>query len=149
MAIVVDAEDRENEGDFICAAEKITPSGINFLLKYGRGRICAAVLPEVADRLDLPLMVQRQPDSHRTAFTITIDHRSSKTGITAAERATTIAALIDPKTVPNDFYRPGHVDPLIAKAGRGASPRGSHRSVRRPGTDGRTGPFGCALRDPR
>lgn len=117
MAIVLDAEDRENEGDFICAAEKITPSGINFMLKYGRGRICAAVLHEVADRLDLPLMVQRQPDSHRTAFTITIDHRTSKTGITAAERATTIRAMIDPQSVPSDFYRPGHVDPLIAKEG--------------------------------
>jgi 3,4-dihydroxy 2-butanone 4-phosphate synthase/GTP cyclohydrolase II len=117
MVIVLDAEDRENEGDFICAAEMITPSGINFLLKYGRGRMCAAVLPEVAERLDLPLMVQRQPDSHRTAFTITIDHHSSKTGITAAERAKTISALIDPKTRPSDFSRPGHVDPLIAKEG--------------------------------
>lgn len=117
MAVVLDAEDRENEGDFICAAEKIAPSGINFMSKYGRGRICAAVLPDVAERLDLPLMVQRQPDSHRTAFTITVDHRSSKTGITAAERATTIRALIDSESVPNDFFRPGHVDPLIAKEG--------------------------------
>lgn len=117
MVIVLDAEDRENEGDFICAAEKITPQGVNFLLKHGKGRICVALLPEVADRLDLPLMIHRQPDSFRTAFTVTVDHKSIKTGITAAERATTIQALIDPKSQVNDFIRPGHVDPLIAKEG--------------------------------
>jgi 3,4-dihydroxy 2-butanone 4-phosphate synthase/GTP cyclohydrolase II len=117
MAIVVDAEDRENEGDFICAAEKITPQGINFMLKHARGRICTAILPDVADRLDLPLMISRQPDSFRTAFTITVDHKTNKTGITAKERATTIQAIIDPESVPNDFRRPGHVDPLIAKEG--------------------------------
>ncbi len=117
MVIVVDAENRENEGDFVCAAEKITPQGINFMLKHARGRICTAILPEVADRLDLPLMISRQPDSYRTAFTITVDHESNKTGITAQERATTIQALIDPQSRPNDFRRPGHVDPLIAKEG--------------------------------
>ncbi len=117
MVIVLDAEDRENEGDLICAAEKITPQGINFLLKYGKGRICTAILPDVADRLDLPLMVHRQPDGHRTAFTITIDHYSSKTGITAAERAKTIRAMLDPRSRPDDFLRPGHVDPLVAKEG--------------------------------
>ncbi len=117
MVIVLDSEDRENEGDFICAAEKITAKGINFLLKFGKGRICAPVLPEVAERLDLPLMISRHPDSYRTAFTITIDHRSSKTGITAAERAQTIRALIDPRSIPADFLRPGHVDPLVAKEG--------------------------------
>ena len=117
MVIVLDAEDRENEGDLICAAEKITPSGINFLLKFGKGRICVPVLQEVAQQLDLPPLVSRHPDSYRTAFTITIDHRSVKTGITAAERATTIHALIDPTAVPDDFMRPGHVDPLIAKEG--------------------------------
>ena len=117
MVIVLDAEDRENEGDLICAAEKITPSGINFMLKFGKGRICVPVLQEVAQQLDLPLMVSRHPDSYRTAFTITVDHRSAKTGITAAERATTIRALICPTSVPADFVRPGHVDPLIAKEG--------------------------------
>ncbi|HEY6565509.1 MAG TPA: 3,4-dihydroxy-2-butanone-4-phosphate synthase [Pirellulaceae bacterium] len=117
MAIVLDAEDRENEGDFICAAEKISSAGINFLLKFGKGRICASVLPDIAERLDLPLMVSRQPDSYRTAFTVTVDHKTSKTGITAAERTTTIRALLDPKSVPSDFLRPGHVDPLVAKEG--------------------------------
>ena len=117
MVIVLDDEDRENEGDFICAAEKVTPQGINFLLKHGKGRICVSILPEVAKRLDLPLMVQHQPDSFRTAFTITVDHVSSKTGITASERARTIEALIDPKTTIPDLVRPGHIDPLIAKEG--------------------------------
>ena len=117
MVIVLDAENRENEGDLICAAEKVTPQGINFMLKYGKGRICTAILPDVAQRLDLPRLVHRQPDSLRTAFTMTIDHVSTKTGITAAERATTIQAMLDPAAEPDDFLRPGHVDPLIAKEG--------------------------------
>ncbi len=117
MVIVLDDEDRENEGDFICAAEKITPQGVNFLLRNGRGRICVAVLPDISERLELPLMVHSRPDSFRTAFTVTVDHGSVKTGITAAERATTIQALIDPRSRPGDFVRPGHVDPLIAKEG--------------------------------
>lgn len=115
MVIVIDDEDRENEGDLICATESIDAKKINFMLKYGKGRICVAILPEIAERLDLPLMSHRQPDSHRTAFTITIDHHTVKTGITANERATTIQALVDSKTRPADFLRPGHVDPLIAK----------------------------------
>lgn len=117
MVIVLDDEDRENEGDLICAAEKITPQGVNFMLKYGKGRICIAILPEVADRLRLPLMVDRQPDHYRTAFTVTVDHRTNKTGITASERAKTLREVINPKSEPDDFFRPGHVDPLIAKAG--------------------------------
>lgn len=117
MVIVLDAADRENEGDLICAAEKVTPQGINFMLKYGKGRICAAILPDVAERLDLPRLVHRQPDSLRTAFTMTIDHVSTKTGITAAERSCTIQAMLDSASRPDDFLRPGHVDPLIAKEG--------------------------------
>ncbi len=117
MVVVLDAEDRENEGDLICAAERLTPQGINFMLKYGKGRICVSLLPDTAQRLDLPLMLSRNPDSHRTAYTITIDHMSVKTGVTAPERARTIRALIDPSSVPSDFVRPGHVDPLIAKEG--------------------------------
>ena len=117
MVIVLDDEDRENEGDLICAAEKITPQGVNFMLKYGKGRICVAILPEVAERLRLPLMVDRQPDRYRTAFTITVDHCSSKTGITAKERSNTLREIINPASQPDDFLRPGHVDPLIAKAG--------------------------------
>jgi 3,4-dihydroxy 2-butanone 4-phosphate synthase/GTP cyclohydrolase II len=117
MVIVLDAEDRENEGDLICASSCITPQGINFMLKFGKGRICVSILPDIAEQLELPLMVSRNPDSYRTAFTITVDHRQSRTGITAKERATTIRAIIDPQSVPKDFVRPGHVDPLIAKEG--------------------------------
>ncbi len=117
MVIVLDDEDRENEGDLICAAEKITPQGVNFMLKYGKGRICIAILPEVASRLKLQLMVDCQPDSHRTAFTITVDHRTSKTGITAQERAKTLREIVNPRSTVDDFFRPGHVDPLIAKEG--------------------------------
>ncbi len=117
MAIVLDDEDRENEGDLICAAEKITPQGVNFMLKYGKGRMCIAILPEVASRLELKLMVDRKPDSHRTAFTITLDHCTSKTGITAQERAKTLREIVNPRSTPDDFVRPGHVDPLIAKEG--------------------------------
>lgn len=117
MVVVLDAEDRENEGDLICAAERLTPQGINFMLKYGKGRICVSLLPDTAQRLELPLMLSHHPDSHRTAYTITVDHRSVKTGVTAPERARTIRALIDPLSQPSDFLRPGHVDPLIAKEG--------------------------------
>ena len=117
MAVVLDAEDRENEGDLICAATRITPWHINFMLTHGKGRICTAVLPDVSERLDLPLMVGRHPDSRRTAFTLTVDHVTCKTGITAQERATTIKAMLDPQSNPSDFHRPGHVDPLIAKEG--------------------------------
>ena len=117
MVIVLDAADRENEGDLICAAEKVTPQGINFMLKYGKGRICAAILPDVAEKLDLPRLVRRQPDSLRTAFTMTIDHVSTKTGITAAERSCTIQSMLESSARPDDFLRPGHVDPLIAKEG--------------------------------
>jgi 3,4-dihydroxy 2-butanone 4-phosphate synthase / GTP cyclohydrolase II len=117
MVVVLDAEDRENEGDLICAAERITPQGINFMLKYGKGRICVSLLPDTAHRLELPLMLSHHPDSHRTAYTITVDHHSVKTGVTAPERARTIRALNDPSSVPSDFLRPGHVDPLIAKEG--------------------------------
>jgi 3,4-dihydroxy 2-butanone 4-phosphate synthase/GTP cyclohydrolase II len=117
VVIVLDAKDRENEGDFICAAEKITPQIINFMLTYGKGRICTAILPDAAERLKLPLMVSHPPDSRRTAFTITVDHRTVHTGITAPERTTTIRALIAPDSLPTDFIRPGHVDPLIAKKG--------------------------------
>ena len=117
VVIVVDAEDRENEGDFVCASEKITSEIVNFMFTVGKGRICVALLPEMAERLDLPLMVERGTDTRKTAFTITVDHCTAKTGITAIERAMTIRALVDPESTPTTFTRPGHVDPLIAKSG--------------------------------
>ena len=117
VVIVVDAEDRENEGDFVCAADKATPAIVNFMITHGRGQVCMSILPDVARRLDLPLMVAANSAPLGTAFTVPVDHRSVKTGITAAERAATIAAILDPASVPSDFTRPGHLFPLVAKEG--------------------------------
>jgi 3,4-dihydroxy 2-butanone 4-phosphate synthase/GTP cyclohydrolase II len=117
VIIVVDAEDRENEGDFICAAEKVTPEVVNFMITHGRGQLCMPILPDVAERLKLPLMVSNNQAPLGTAYTITVDHRTAKTGITAAERATAIRAITDPESKPGDFVRPGHLFPLIAKEG--------------------------------
>jgi 3,4-dihydroxy 2-butanone 4-phosphate synthase / GTP cyclohydrolase II len=117
IIIVVDAEDRENEGDFICAAERVTPEVVNFIITHGRGQLCIPILPEVSQRLELPLMVGQNTAPLGTAYTVTVDHRSIKTGITAAERARTIQALCDPASKPTDFTRPGHVQPLVAKEG--------------------------------
>lgn len=116
VVVVVDAEDRENEGDFICAAELITTETVNFMLN-GRGQLCIPVLQEVADRLDLPAMTTANNAPLRTAFTIAIDHVSCKTGITAGEKAETIRAVVDANSGPDDFVRPGHMFPLVAKDG--------------------------------
>ncbi len=117
IVIVVDAEDRENEGDFVCAAEKVSPQVVNFMITYGRGLLCAPVLPDVCHRLKLFPMVDHNTESQRTAFTVPVDHCSAKTGITAQERARTIEAMIDPNSRVDDFVRPGHVLPLVAKEG--------------------------------
>ncbi len=117
VVIVVDAEDRENEGDFICAAERVTPELVNFMITHGRGQLCMPILPETSQRLELPLMVGQNTAPLGTNYTVTVDHRSIKTGITAAERALTIRALCDPASKPADFLRPGHVQPLVAKEG--------------------------------
>jgi len=117
IVIVMDAEDRENEGDYICAAEKVTPELVNFMITHGRGQLCMPVLPDVCQRLDLPLMVDENTAPLGTNFTVPIDHRSSRTGITAQERATTILAIADPASKPSDFVRPGHMFPLMAKEG--------------------------------
>jgi 3,4-dihydroxy 2-butanone 4-phosphate synthase/GTP cyclohydrolase II len=117
VVIVLDAEDRENEGDFICAAEKVTPAIVNFMITHGRGMLCLPLLPEVCRRLDLAPIVAENTAPLGTNFTTPIDHRSARTGITAKERARTIAAVVDTHTTPDDFVRPGHVHPLIAKEG--------------------------------
>ncbi len=116
VVIVVDAEDRENEGDYICAADKATPESINFMLS-GRGQLCVAVLPEVTRRLELAPLVERNDAPLRTAFMTPIDIREARTGITAAERAETIRRMVDETSKPSDFVRPGHVYPLLAKEG--------------------------------
>lgn len=117
VVIVVDAEDRENEGDFICAAEKVTPEVVNFMITHGRGQLCMPLLPDVCERLKLNPMVERNTAPLGTSFTVPVDHRTSKTGITAQERATTIRALVDSQSVAADFVRPGHLFPLMAKEG--------------------------------
>ncbi|MBQ2683195.1 MAG: 3,4-dihydroxy-2-butanone-4-phosphate synthase [Thermoguttaceae bacterium] len=117
LIIVMDDEDRENEGDLICAAETVTPEHINFMVTHGRGMVCMPVLPELCAKFDLGQMVQDNTAPLGTAFTVTVDHISCKTGITAQERAATIRALADPKSKITDFVRPGHIFPLEAKEG--------------------------------
>jgi len=118
LAIVVDDEDRENEGDFIGAAEAMTPDLVNFMTKEGRGLLCTAITPDRADELDLDLMVDANSSLYSTPFTVSVDYRQgTSTGISAADRATTIRALADPDASPYDFARPGHVFPLRARTG--------------------------------
>ncbi|MGF7233036.1 bifunctional 3,4-dihydroxy-2-butanone-4-phosphate synthase/GTP cyclohydrolase II [Arachidicoccus sp.] len=119
LVIVVDDEDRENEGDFITAADNITPEIINFMSKIGRGLICAPVAESIADKLDLTLMVPKNTALHETPFTISIDllGHGCTTGISAHDRAKTILALVGENTKPEDFGRPGHIFPLRAKDG--------------------------------
>ena len=117
IVVVVDAEDRENEGDFICAAEKVTPETVNFMITHGRGQLCMPILPDVSERLQLQPMVEDNTAPLGTNYTVPVDHRTTRTGITAAERASTILALCDPKSTPTDFHRPGHLFPLVAKEG--------------------------------
>ena len=127
LLIVVDDEDRENEGDFICAAELITPEIVNFMAKHGRGLICAALPEERCDELDLDLMVSKNTSIHETQFTVTVDLISSETttGVSAMDRALTIKALVNPDTKPSDLGRPGHILPLRAKA-KGVLRRAGH-----------------------
>lgn len=117
IIIVVDDENRENEGDFVTLGQFATPENINFMAMYGRGLICTPISSKIAQRLALEPMVKNNTDAHQTAFTISVDYKTTKTGISAYERSETIFALLDEKSVPNDFNRPGHVFPLIAKSG--------------------------------
>ena len=117
VIIVVDDEDRENEGDFLALADKATPEAINFMITEGRGLVCVPITPERAEELDLPPMVTHNTDNHGTAFTVSIDHIETSTGISAHERSLTIRKMLDPKAQAADFRRPGHIFPLIAKQG--------------------------------
>jgi 3,4-dihydroxy 2-butanone 4-phosphate synthase/GTP cyclohydrolase II len=118
MIIVVDDEDRENEGDLTIAAEKVTPDAINFMATHGRGLICMPMTEERLDELDLPLMVEKNTTTFDTAFCVSIEAKGvTSTGISAADRAATVLAAIDPKTRPSDLARPGHMFPLRARTG--------------------------------
>ncbi|WP_207744412.1 bifunctional 3,4-dihydroxy-2-butanone-4-phosphate synthase/GTP cyclohydrolase II [Desulfallas sp. Bu1-1] len=117
MLVVVDDEDRENEGDLIMAAEKVTPEAITFMATYGRGLICMPIVGSRLDELDLPAMVTHNTDPHGTAFTVSVDYKETTTGISAHERAATVRAILDPNTRPEDLRRPGHIFPLRAKEG--------------------------------
>jgi 3,4-dihydroxy 2-butanone 4-phosphate synthase / GTP cyclohydrolase II len=118
MVIVVDDEDRENEGDLTAAAVKVTPEMINFMAKYGRGLICLAMTGERLDELHIPMMVGENTSKFGTAFTVSIEARHGvTTGISAADRATTILTAVDPKSGPSDLARPGHIFPLRARSG--------------------------------
>jgi len=116
--IIVDDEDRENEGDLVVAAEKVTPEAINFMAKHGRGLICMPIIGERLDELNIPMMVGDNTSKHGTAFTVSIEAKHQvSTGISAYDRAATIKAVLDPTTKPNDIARPGHTFPLRAREG--------------------------------
>ncbi|HEX9136685.1 MAG TPA: 3,4-dihydroxy-2-butanone-4-phosphate synthase, partial [Nitrospirota bacterium] len=118
MVVLLDDEDRENEGDLTMAAEKVTPAAINFMAKYGRGLICLSLTEEKVEELDLPMMSDRNTSSFGTAFTVSIEAKKGvTTGISAKDRATTILAAVNPKARPEDLARPGHIFPLRARKG--------------------------------
>jgi 3,4-dihydroxy 2-butanone 4-phosphate synthase/GTP cyclohydrolase II len=113
--IVVDDENRENEGDLVALAENIAPETINFMATHGRGLICTPITEELAVKLDFKPMLEKNEDYFGTAFTVSIDHINTTTGISAFDRAETIAQMVNPNSVATDFRRPGHIFPLIAK----------------------------------
>ncbi|TGB02663.1 bifunctional 3,4-dihydroxy-2-butanone-4-phosphate synthase/GTP cyclohydrolase II [Halobacillus salinus] len=117
LVIVCDDEDRENEGDLIGVAEYADSEMINFMIKYGRGLVCAPVTEELADALELHPMVDHNSDPNKTAFTVSIDHKDTTTGISAEERALTIKEMLNPEATANDFNKPGHIFPLVARGG--------------------------------
>ena len=115
IILVTDDEDRENEGDFICAAQFATTENINFMATHGKGLICMPMSEEYVEKLKLPQMVENNTDSHETAFTVSIDHITTTTGISAVERSITALACVKEDAKPEDFRRPGHMFPLKAK----------------------------------
>lgn len=126
MVIVVDDEDRENEGDFIMAAEKVTEADVNFMMTYGRGVLCTPISEEICERLELPMQAQANTSIYETPFTITVDLlEGCTTGVSMHDRAATINALANPDSKPSDFGRPGHINPLRARS-RGVLRRAGH-----------------------
>lgn len=125
IILVTDDESRENEGDFICAAEYATTENINFMATHGKGLICMPMSEKICNRLQFPQMVANNTDNHTTSFTVSIDHVDTRTGISAAERSITARKAVDENTKPGDFRRPGHMFPLMAKK-NGVLERGGH-----------------------
>ncbi|MBY5696613.1 3,4-dihydroxy-2-butanone-4-phosphate synthase [Rhizobium leguminosarum] len=126
MVVVVDDQNRENEGDIVVAADAVTPETIAFMMTHARGLVCIAMEGERLDALDIPLMVPNNTESHKTAFTVSVDYlKGTTTGISAADRAATISALVDDRTKPDEFARPGHIFPLRANP-RGVLGRPGH-----------------------
>ena len=125
VILCTDDEDRENEGDLICAAEFATTENVNFMAKYGRGLICTPMSADLAHKLNLSQMVSENTDNHGTAFTVSIDHINTTTGISAGERGYTCRMCVDENTRPEDLRRPGHVFPLVARHG-GVLARNGH-----------------------
>ena len=127
LIITIDDPDRENEGDLICAAQFATTENVNFMAVHAKGLICTPMSEEVAARLGLEQMVKVNTDNHCTAFTVSIDHVDTTTGISAQERGYTCRKCVDPSTRPEDLRRPGHVFPAGSPAGRRAHPQRPHR----------------------
>src|SRR4051812_36683197 len=114
IIIVVDDENRENESDLLSLADKVTPEIVNFMITYGRGLVCCPITNKTAQKLEIPLMVTENTESLKTAFSVSVDHTSNTTGISAIERADTIRALVNNLTIASEFKKPGHIFPLIA-----------------------------------
>jgi 3,4-dihydroxy-2-butanone 4-phosphate synthase len=132
IIIVADDEHRENEGDLVCLAQHITAEQVNFMVQHGRGLVCAAISPHIAAQLKIPLMVQENSESMKTAFTVSVDCVASfgiTTGISAPERAITLRHLANPQARPQDFARPGHIFPIIAHPQGFAARRGHTEAV--------------------
>lgn len=125
IIMVVDDENRENEGDLICAAEFATTENVNFMATYAKGLICMPMSPDIAEKLDLPQMVSNNTDNHETAFTVSVDYRTTTTGISAEERGLTARMCVEDSIVPSDFRKPGHMFPLVAKS-NGVLERNGH-----------------------
>ena len=127
VVLVVDDEERENEGDFVAAADRVTPETIEFMITHGRGLLCMPVTREIANRLQLHPVVDSNTAPYQTPFLVQVDHKSCRSGISAEERALTIRSIVDPATRPGDLVRPGHVFPLLAKEGGSSAAPGTPR----------------------
>ena len=149
VVIVVDDEERENEGDFIAAADRVTPQVIEFMITHGRGQLCMPITAETAERLELRPMVELNTAPYHTPFSVPVDHKSCRTGISAEERATTVRSIIDPATRPSDPAPPRPPLPSDRQGRRRPPPRRAHRGDGRSRPARRSDPRRGSLRDPR